>query len=741
MSDYDDMSMNDIFGLDSAERIKALNQIVLELEKSSENAKLFDNAMREAHTLKGAARIVGCKDTQTLAHKMEEIFEALKDKSLTLNTPCIDLLLKTLDAVSETSTAFVKEVTHSVNVELIVQKLEKAKKGEFDLEEEVLLKSEDSPKEIVPLEEPEESSEVEDSMIRVGVDKLETMMNLAGEIYTNTLYLEGENQKTGILLGSLAQVALSIESVSTLLDSGRGSLEKAEDGIRRSKTILGNFQKEFSKFVQAVNNVSLNLSHLGVELQDEVMLSRMVPIATLFDVYVRVVRDFSRDFGKKIRLKIEGERTQVDKRILEVLKDPLMHLMRNACDHGIELPEMRKEARKEEEGEISLTASYKEDRLFIIVEDNGAGVNYERLKDKAIERNLVTKEKADQLSDKELLEFIYLPGFSTAKSVTEVSGRGVGLDVVKSNLATVGGTISLESEEGEFSRFTLSLPLTLAVTKCVLVKSGGETIGFPLVRIEEVCEISQDAIKIVEGKEAVDIQGEIISLIHLSSLWGLPKQTASSNKKYLIIIGQAEDKVALSVDSFLGEKDIVNKPLDKRLKNLPDISGGTILGDGRIAYVVSVDSLIRSASEYLGGAATLQEVELESEVLQVRAKKILVVEDSLTVRELEKKVLQNNGYEVVAAVDGQDGWNKVKDGNFDLVVTDIEMPRMDGFELISRIKKDEKLRNIPTIIVTFREAEEDKRRGVEVGADKYIVKSQYDDKVLLETIEILIGHG
>jgi two-component system, chemotaxis family, sensor histidine kinase and response regulator WspE len=328
---------------------------------------------------------------------------------------------------------------------------------------------------------------------------------------------------------------------------------------------------------------------------------------------------------------------------------------------------------------------------------------------------------------------IILTTFSS-KTVSDVSGRGVGMDVVKASLAKVEGRVKLETKEGRYSRFILSLPLTLAVTKSILVKSAGEIICFPMMRVEEVRVIAQDEVQTIEGRDSVDIRGEIISLVHLSALWGLTKESRPSEKKHLVIVGQNQEKVALCVEEFLGEKDIVNKPLDRRLKNVWDIAGGTILDDGKIAYVVDVDSLVRSSSDYTGKAlVSRQEEELEAHCL-----KILVVEDSLTVRELEKKVLESKGYKVVAAVDGQDGWNKVREEKFDLVITDIEMPRMNGFELIRLLKKDESLCDIPTIIVSFKESEEDK--GMEAGADKYITKSQYNDKILLESIEMLIRH-
>lgn len=755
MPDYDSMSMSEIFKLDSDERIKTLNKEILQLEKEGqESPSLFDEAMREAHSLKAAARIVNCRDVQDLAHKMEEIIQTVKGSGKNFGHDFVDLCLEVLDAMTEIVDAFVTGGTHQVDVSGLLKRLGRAKEGEFqpkdkdeapEKKEEPLRPSPviaeqrkpegDSTKKRASVEKAMVEKEKGATAVRVGIDKLEKLLNLSGEIYTNTLNLEKQRLNSRRLVEQLAGVVMNFESISAILDEEKNVPSKFYQWISKSRADMGHFRESFLTFIESIDTLGVSFGYLGAQLQDEVMRSRMLPLATVFDMCPRLVRDLARQYEKKIVLNVLGAQTQIDKVILEIIKDPLMHLIRNACDHGIEGTQERQATGKPQEGTITLSAYTQADRVVIIVEDDGRGVDVESVKAKILEKNIIEEEKIKNLSREEVLNFIFLPGFSTAKEVTAISGRGVGLDVVKSNISRIGGRIQLETESGRFNRIILSIPLTLVVTRSLLVYVGGEIFCFPMTAVEEVVKVAQKEIRIVETRDAIDIRGEIISLVRLGSLWNLSSAETISDERELVVIGRGREKVALWVDKLVEEKDVVIKPLDRRLKNIQDVSGGTVLDNGLVAFIVDIDSLIRSSADYMGKSL----VSRAEEAKQIQRKRILIAEDSLTVRELERKVLENNGYDVVAAFDGMDAWVKVKETKIDLLVTDIEMPRIDGFELISLMKKDKDLCNIPTVIVSFKEREEDKRRGMQVGADKYITKSQYEDKTLLEAIARLIN--
>ena len=691
MLDYDKMSINEIFGIDTQERTRSFSNLILKLEKEGENGVLFDEAMREAHSLKAAARIVNNPDVQNLAHRMEETLEIIKKQKRQLAGNEVDLFLKCIDAMREVASAFVASRPCGIDTNDLIKRLEDLKSGRLD----PVQKNEAAGE---PFKEKPAAS---DPTIRIGIERLNKLMNLSGEIYTHTLQLRQQQRQFKPCLEALG------------------------------KNVLG--------YWEAVERLSVRLEGLGADFQNDIMRSRMLPAEVVFEPQTRAVRDFAREFGKKIRLELKGTKTELDKTVLELIKDPLVHLVRNACDHGIESPEERLKSKKSEEGRIVLEAAQQGDRVLILVEDDGRGIDASLLKRKILEKQLLDPDKFNALSDEEALDFIFQLGFSTAESVTHISGRGIGLDIVRSSVVKIGGQIRVETRPGQWTRFILSLPLTLAVTRALLAEVGAQAFCFPLAQVAEVKTISSRDIQTMEGKEVIDVRGEFISLVSLAQLWNLngdaEKTLTREHRCPVILLGQGHQKVAVSVARLLDEKAIVSKPLDPRLGPVQDIAGGTVLDDGEAALIVDPTALLRSCRDY-AGQSTLSRKK-EDEV--AKRKMILIVEDALTVRELEKKVLENSGYEVITAVDGLDGYHKAKEHRVDLVVTDIEMPRMNGFELIGLLKKDARLGAIPTIIISFREREEDKRRGMEAGADRYITKSQFDNKILLDTIRKLIG--
>lgn len=484
-----------------------------------------------------------------------------------------------------------------------------------------------------------------------------------------------------------------------------------------------------------------------------------------------MMRDIARQLGKQVRLEIMGKSTEVDRDILEKLEAPLTHLLRNAIDHGIETPSERIAAGKPPEGTVKIEAIHRAGMLLITIIDDGRGVDLEELRQKVITQQLATPVMAAQLNEVELLEFLFLPGFSTAKTVTEISGRGVGLDVAQSMVQQVGGTLRAVSYLGRGMSFQLQLPLTLSVMRALLVEIAGEPYAFPLTRIDQVVQLTRAEINMVENRQYftdssttnlsdhnsasnLDHKEKHIGLISAAQVLELPPSGSDSELISVIVVSEASGKklrkqpsyYGLVVDRFLGERKLVVRPLDPRLGKVRDISAAALMDDGSPVLIVDVEDMVRSIATLLA-SGQLNKVsdygnrscDRGDKTLTKTSRKILVVDDSITVREMERKILENRGYKVEVAVNGIDGWNAVRTGNYDLIVTDIDMPRMNGIELVNQIKGNPNLKSLPVIIVSYKDRDEDRFRGMEAGANYYLTKSSFHDDTLLQAVIDLIG--
>jgi two-component system, chemotaxis family, sensor histidine kinase and response regulator WspE len=455
----------------------------------------------------------------------------------------------------------------------------------------------------------------------------------------------------------------------------------------------------------------------------------------------RLVRDVAHTLGKQVKLELLGEATQVDRDILEKLDAPLGHLLRNALDHGIESPEERRAAGKPAEGVVRLEARHSAGMLHIIVSDDGRGIALETLREAVVERHLTTADVAGTLSDTELLQFLFLPGFTLKETVTEISGRGVGLDVVQDMLKHVRGTIRVSSQAGRGAQFQLQLPVTLSVVRTLLVDIGGEPYAFPLTYIVRTLKLPKKHIALLEGHQHFSFDGQHIGLITAHQVLETSETPLPSDELPVIVVGDHSTTYGLVVDRFLGERELVVQPLDPRLGKIKDIIAGALMEDGSPVLIVDVEDLMRSVDKLVAaGRVSMVQCDAVASNTQ-RRKQVLVVDDSLTIRELERKLLGNRGYDVAVAVDGLDGWNAVRTGHFDLVITDIDMPRMDGIELVTLMKRDPHMQSLPVMIVSYKDREEDRQRGLEAGADYYVTKGSFHDETLLQAVVDLIGEA
>jgi two-component system sensor histidine kinase and response regulator WspE len=483
---------------------------------------------------------------------------------------------------------------------------------------------------------------------------------------------------------------------------------------------------------------SVNLSH---RLYAEALACRMRPFGDVVNGLPRLVRDLSRSLGKQVKLQITGEATQVDRDILAQLEAPLGHLLRNSLDHGIETPDERRAAGKSEEGLLQIEARHSAGNLHISLMDDGRGINLKKLRARVIERNLINAEAAAALTEAELLEFLFLPGFTLRDHVTDVSGRGVGLDAVQDMVKQVRGTVRVSSRAGAWTSFHLQLPVTLSVVRAVLAEIGGEPYAFPLAFISRIVRLPRTSIDMLEGRQHFDLDGRRIGLVSAHQIFGTAEPESTTDDLSIIVVGDVHQTYGVIVDRLLDQRELVVQPLDPHLGKIKDISAGAMMEDGSPVLIVDAEDMIRSVSK-LVSAGDLVRVERSATAgPEKKRKRVLVVDDSLTVRELERKLLDNHGYEVEVAVDGMDGWNAVRTGHFNLVVTDIDMPRMDGIELVTLINKDPNLKSLPVMIVSYKDREDDRRRGLEAGAAYYLTKGSFHDDTLVQAVVDLIGEA
>ena len=727
-----DLSMLDLFRLEVENHGRVLESGLVAAEGNQSPAAI-EPLMRAAHSIKGASRIVGLHRGVSLAHAMEDVLSAAQHGRLTLSSGDIDLLLRSTDiflrlAGLDTAAipACLEENAEAIST--LSQALSAIRSGKpapaAVAPPEPALRTDATPKESLP-------EKADDSFVRVLAENLNRLMGLAGECLVQARSVK---QFSASLLKiknwqqDLDSALEHLQNSGTMTGEQLGEPQKQLDHIR---DLLAVHSEQFELF-------SRRLEHSAGKLYDEVIASRMRPFSDGLLGFPRMVRDLARELGKKINLRIEGAATRVDRDILEQLEAPLIHLLRNAIDHGIESPDERITAGKPAEGTIVLEARHRSGMLNISIHDDGRGIDPQQLRRKIVARGYVAEDTAAHLSTAELYDFLFLPGFSTAATVTELSGRGVGLDVVFSMCQRVGGSVRVESQPGLGSGFHVQLPLTLSVLRTLLVSISGEPYALPLTRIDRILTVSPDDLHSLEDRQFVTVDGEHIGIVNAQQALNLPPLQRGSAPLCIAVISDRLNQYGLAVDRFLSQRDLVVMPLDPRLGKVPAVSAGAITEEGSPVLILDVDDLVRSINS-LVTQGSLHKVGSAAELLRTARKRILVVDDSLTVREVERKLLENSGYEVVAAVDGVDGWNSLQRGTFDLVVSDIDMPRMNGIELVRRIKNDPALKNLPVMIVSYKDREEDRLLGLEAGANYYLTKSSFHDETLITAVKDLIG--
>jgi two-component system chemotaxis sensor kinase CheA len=761
------------FQAELQEHLSTLNNGLLTLEKSpatDERVSLLSEIFRAAHSIKGAARAVNLKEIETMAHRVEDVLAEVRNGNLSLTPKRSDALLKTIDAIGNAMAARLRgeEIPNDVT-DGVLALLDGITKGQAEPSASQAATETPAPPRAeqstggtfipptksgdAPVDKGKDPPPIGarpvpvDETIRVRTSKLDALMDGLGEL----LVMQMRTEKLLAQMKALQERTLRwqknwrkarphcnrlrrnyLKADKTDLTPLFGFLESNEQELKALGT----------HHATLLEHLANDCNHLQIttdDLQNGIRSLRMLPVGTLFNLFPRMVRDLSNSQGKEIVLDVQGQEAEVDRQALELIKDPLTHLLRNAVDHGIEPPEERLAAGKPRHGTIRLCAEQRGNNLILTVSDDGRGINLDAVRRAAIERGLFSSEKMASLSESEVVEMIFYSGLSTAEEITDLSGRGVGMDVVRKNLEQIHGLIQVETRVGGGTSFVLTLPLTLTTSQVLLIRVAGETVALPMINVERILHVHVSKVGRIQGHSAIYAEGRPLPLVSLASVLKLPEmeQPLPPDAKIpVVLLSAAEKRIALRVGGFLSTQRVVMKPLGRQLRKIRNIAGAAILGDGQLVTILNVSDLTKSLQ-----AKSVASLGPPIIAKEARRPRVLLADDSITTRTLEKHILENAGYEVLTAADGQEAWELIRGkekGLPDLVVSDVNMPRMDGFVLTQSIKGDSSYARVPVVLVTSLESSQDRLHGMEAGADAYIVKSTFDQRELLETIERLI---
>jgi two-component system, chemotaxis family, sensor kinase CheA len=774
----------------------------MEKAKSIEDEQaLLEIVFREAHSLKGASRAVDLRNVEALCQHLESVFSLLKNGDLLLKpelfdifhnsvklvddiiqnggenlkykTSEIELMVMALDNIKENKISTVvfnnkKEVASPVSTKEsdrgeakslcdFMDEIEVPNSNPLDEEKAVVHDSSVAEPELVNMENEETVSPVSEATpnatmgtgVRISTEKLDNLLLKTEELISLKLISKEQlNHIKGVTANhqsrgkQYSQIDSDIRYLKKMVNVESDTVNKDanKDRISRLLTFVDTmiddhktFSRELFDIAKIEQNNSHTLERMLDDFSDDVKSVAMLPLRSLFQIYPGMVRDVARSQNKHIELYVTGEEVEIDKRILEELQDPLTHIIRNSADHGIESVEVRKKGGKNENGTINLSVQQVEgNELEITISDDGGGINFSRVREKAVEEGLLNSSEAEITTENQLTSMIFQSGLSTSPIITELSGRGLGLAIVKERIESLGGHLSVNTAQGKGTTFALRIPITQTTLRGILLKVHGEMLAVPNLYIEHALKIDATLIKTVKTKPTVLIDNEILSLAKLSDILEIPALHNMEITEYnIVVLRHGSTKMAFIVDEICEEQEILIKKMGTQLQRIRNIAGATILGSGKIIPVLNVRDLFKSVDTVSHTLKKLEEKETEKA-------HVLLVEDSITSRMLIKNILEAKGYNVSTAVDGLAGLDFVKSEEVDLVISDVEMPRMNGFELTAAIRKDNKLSDLPVILVTSLSTQEDQQKGVDAGANAYIIKGSFDQSNLLESIERLI---
>ncbi|PDX46594.1 chemotaxis protein CheA [Helicobacter pylori] len=795
------------FLIEAFEMNEQLDQDLVELEHNPEDLDLLNRIFRVAHTIKGSSSFLNLNILTHLTHNMEDVLNRARKGEIKITPDIMDVVLRSIDLMktllvtirdtgSDTNNGKENEIEEAVKQlqAITSQNLEGAKEtsgtkeAPKEIKEEIKEKTKEEVKanKAPTAENPASDNPLADepdldyaNMSTEEVEaEIERLLNKRQEAdkerraqkkqeakqevtptkeppKTETPKAPKTETKAKAKADTEENKAPSIGVEQTVrvdvrrLDHLMNLIGELVLGKNRLIRIYGDVEERYDgeKFLEELNQVVSSISAVTTDLQLAVMKTRMQPVGKVFNKFPRMVRDLSRELGKSIELIIEGEETELDKSIVEEIGDPLIHIIRNSCDHGIEPLEERRRLNKPETGKVQLSAYNEGNHIVIKISDDGKGLDPVMLKEKAIEKGVISERDAEGMSDREAFNLIFKPGFSTAKVVSNVSGRGVGMDVVKTNIEKLNGIIEIDSEVGVGTTQKLKIPLTLAIIQALLVGVQEEYYAIPLSSVLETVRISQDEIYTVDGKSVLRLRDEVLSLVRLSDIFKVDAILESNSDVYVVIIGLADQKIGVIVNYLIGQEEVVIKSLGYYLKNTRGIAGATVRGDGKITLIVDVGAMMDMAKSIKVNITTLMN---ESENTKSKNSPsdyiVLAIDDSSTDRAIIRKCLKPLGITLLEATNGLEGLEMLKNGDKtpDAILVDIEMPKMDGYTFASEVRKYNKFKNLPLIAVTSRVTKTDRMRGVESGMTEYITKpysGEYLTTVVKRSIKLEGGES
>lgn len=760
-----DFSMSDLFRQEVAAQTGALTDGLLALENRPADKKQLEILMRAAHSIKGAARILGLDPAVKVAHALEDVFTDAQHDKISVAAAQNDVLLAGVDFLMKVSKRPDSDLNAGVpdldpEAETLLKKISLLREPAPSLPQPTAAPepapqpgSAPEPAPQPPAQEPSGvKAPVEDAAaasrpehaaqtVRITAEHLARLLGLVDETTVQLRWLEPFIRRFIAHKNNQAELVRSLENLRLTLgeNAGRDRIKQlADDLCAEAKACLSSSLSQLNE----IDDFSRRIEELNDRLYREALASRMRPFGDCARGFPRMIRDLARRLDKRASFAISGRNTSVDREILDKLEAPLAHLLRNALDHGVEPPAEREAAGKPAEAAITLDAYHHAGLLHIVVSDDGRGIDLERIRGKIAARGLSSAEVAARLTEQEILNFLFLPGFSTTSQVTEISGRGVGLDIVLNLAQELGGSVRVENRRPNGTSFHLQLPLTLSVVRALLVEIAREPFVLPLARVTRLAELGQSDIATVEGRPYFSHEGRNIGLVSAREALELKGAPAPAGAPMRVaVIGDQNNHYGLVVDRFLRECVVVVRPLDPRLGKIQDVGSAAMLDDGTPAVILDVDDLLRSIDRILGGGGLRTVAAAGAEKTGISRRRVLVADDSITVRELEKKLLAGRGYSVDVSVDGMDAWNRLRAADYDLLVSDVDMPRMNGIDLVRRVRQDKKTSELPVIIISYKDREEDRLLGLEAGANYYLTKSSFQDETFIAAVAALIGEA
>lgn len=727
---FDTSQFREDFIEETTEILDSLDKELIKLENEPDNTELLNSIFRAVHTLKGSSAFLNFLTIKELAHKIESVFDKLRNKNLMLNSSIMDIILEGYDYFKLMLNKVIEEGTDKIDITLILEKLEninikedkKVESNKINTTKKTNIKKKND--EVIKNDF--EKEELKKDSEEVLEEKYQEESNKNNNIEDDF----GDDNKFGNDFSKQVKGTHSIRVDTRRVDVLMNLVSELVTGRNRLIQVGKQFKSE------DLDDSLFFIEKVVTEVQSAVMKIRMVPLEKVFSRFPRVVRDLEKKLNKKILFEIQGQETELDRVVSDEIYDPLLHMIRNAVDHGIEMPEVRLKNKKNEHGKIVLSAKQEDNFVYIEITDDGKGIDYKIIRDKAIKNGIITREQSEVMSEYDIINLIFNAGFSTAEQVSEVSGRGVGMDVVKSSIEKLGGIVDITTEIGKGSTFRIRLPLTLAIMQVLIIGIGNKKYAIPLNSVLETIRIEKQEIQTISGEEVIFLRGKTLPIVYLSSVFNIEEYEKNDTKLNIVVLGLGNSKVGLVIDEMYGKQEIVIKPLGKYLGKVKGITGTTILGDGTIIMILDSGLIVKEGRSYSKSNSNFAKIQKISK----KSVNILYLEDSKSMQKMAKRILESNGYSIDMASDGIEGIKKIKNKKYDLIISDYNMPNMNGYEFLSEMRKDKNYKYIPVILVTSERIDITKNEWLPLNIDTYVEKP-FEEHIIIEAIEKIFKEG